>query len=71
MSSDKIALSVVIVSDFEPSRQKSWRNEITLLRALAKQDLSQPFEVIVVENQAHQVDVVPAELSETIQNTRL
>ena len=65
------SLSVVVVSDFEPASQKSWRDEIRLLRALAKQDLPQPFEVIVVESRVHRNEPAPPGMYKTVPNMRL
>lgn len=60
----RAAVTVVVVSDYEGARQKSWANERAALRALDQQDFPEPFEVIVVEHEAFResepVDVLSA-----------
>jgi hypothetical protein len=46
-----VALSVIVVSDYEPTQQKTWQTERLSLHALAAQDIAEPFEVLLVENQ--------------------
>lgn len=43
-------VSVVVVSDFE-GEEKTWSDEIEMLRALAAQDYDRPFRVLVAENE--------------------
>lgn len=46
------AISIIIVSDFELSTEKSWQDEIRCLAAFRKQDFAEPYELILVENSA-------------------
>jgi hypothetical protein len=55
------AVTVVVVSDYEEARQKSWTDERALLRALGQQDFFEPFEVLVMENETVQ-DSMPVDL---------
>ncbi|MEM1367773.1 MAG: glycosyltransferase [Cyanobacteria bacterium P01_H01_bin.15] len=56
------SLSVIIVSDYEDSvESKSWSNERSILSAIANQDYSGQFDVLLVENKAFEQSV-PAEL---------
>jgi hypothetical protein len=48
------AVTVVVVSDYGEARQKSWADERAVLRALGQQELLEPFEVILMENEAVQ-----------------
>jgi hypothetical protein len=60
--SKKHRLSVVLVSDFEPSDTKSWKDERLLLQSLANQDIEEPFEVVLVESEHNKSQTVPDEL---------
>lgn len=64
--SEKCRLSVVLVSDFEPTSMKSWKDERALLLALANQDIQEPFEVVLVESEQNKKQVVPDELYQLI-----
>lgn len=55
-------VSVIVVSDFEDSGQRSWRNERKILEGLARQDIREPFEVLLVENELYR-DAVPRDLA--------
>jgi hypothetical protein len=55
------ALTVVVVSDYEPGAQKTWTSERQILAALAEQDLGEPFDVLMVENDGAR-DSVPEDL---------
>jgi len=46
------AVTVVVVSDYVEAGQKSWNDERAALRALGQQDFLEPFEVILIENEA-------------------
>jgi hypothetical protein len=63
---EKYRLSVVLVSDFEPTSTKSWKDERELLQALADQDIEEPFEVILVESEQNKNQTVPDELYQLI-----
>ena len=65
------ALSVVVVSDYEAGSQKTWRDELRMVEALARQDLALPFEVIVVESARHRHEPPPERLFEAIPDLRL
>jgi len=64
------AISVVIVSDFELTDQKTWHDEIEVLKAFAAQDFDEPFELIVVENSKF-ANEVPAILDTIAPDTRV
>jgi hypothetical protein len=53
------SVSVIVVSDCESQPRKSWHTERRLLRALARQDLREPFEVILVENERQREEIPP------------
>jgi hypothetical protein len=55
------AFSVVVVSDFE-SGEKTWKDEISMARMLARQDVGRPFPLIIVESEAHRGKAVPTDL---------
>lgn len=44
------SISVVVVSDYEESRLKTWKEERSILEGLARQDIEEPIEVFLVEN---------------------
>ena len=54
-------LSVIVVSDYGNSEERSWLDERNILKALAVQDIKQNFEVLLVENESIR-DKVPADL---------
>ncbi len=53
------AVCVIVVSDCERDAQRSWRAERSLLEALARQDLGEPFDVILVENERYRHQIPP------------
>ena len=59
---EKPKISLVVVSDFEASQQKTWQDEIEMAQALAEQDIDAPFEVIFVESDEFQELPLPREL---------
>lgn len=63
-------LSVIVVSDFEEAGRKSWRDERRILAALARQDVAQPVEVLLVENERHRV-AVPTDLTAICPGSRI
>jgi len=63
-------LSVIVVSDYGNSVDKSWMDERNILQALAVQDIRQPFEVLLVENESIR-DKVPSDLSEIVPNLKV
>jgi len=56
------ALSVVIVSDYEPGAVKTWEDERRILKAMAEQDIQEPFGIILVENDGAR-ESLPTDLS--------
>lgn len=68
---DELRLSVVMVSDFEPSHLKSWRDEKALIQALSEQDINEHFEVILVESEQSRNQIVPEEFYHLIPNFNL
>jgi len=44
------SLSVVVVSDYEERAEKTWNTERQILKALADQEIAEPFAVVLVEN---------------------
>lgn len=54
-------LAVVVVSEYEASDVKTWRDERRALDALAKQDIDVPFNVVLVESEAHR-ETTPSDL---------
>ena len=42
------SISVVIVSDYERTSTRTWQDERLLLEALARQDIDEPFEVLLI-----------------------
>src|SRR5262245_50903727 len=53
------SVSVVVVSDCESQPRRSWHTERRVLRALARQDLLEPIEVILVENERRRREIPP------------
>jgi hypothetical protein len=45
-------ISIVVVSDYEAESEKTWKDEVRILRFLADQKIEDAFEVILVENTA-------------------
>ncbi len=54
-------LNVVVVSEYEASDVKTWRDELRVLNALAKQDIDVPFNIVMVESEANR-ETPPPEL---------
>lgn len=65
-------VSVVVVSDYngEPGHQKSWTDERSILTSLANQDFQEPFEVVLVENDALRGSL-PPDLDTMVPNLRV
>jgi hypothetical protein len=64
------SLSVIVVSDYETGHEKTWHTERLVLEGLARQDIQEPFEVLLVENQRFQ-DTLPADLNEILPGLRV
>jgi hypothetical protein len=64
------AISVIVVSDFEDRLERSWRNERRILDGLARQDIREPFEVLLVENGRHR-SAVPPDLVDICPRSRI
>jgi hypothetical protein len=63
-------ITVVVVSDFEAYEVKTWQDERRVLKALAQQDIKEPFEALLVENISAQ-SYVPPDLMDICQNTKI
>lgn len=64
------AITVIVVSDFEASAVKTWQDERQALRALARQDIDEPFDVLLVEH-GRARGSVPADLEGLCRRTRI
>lgn len=58
----RFAVSVVVVSDYEPAPAKRWSDERRILQALAEQDIDEPFQVVLAEHASAQ-DSLPDDLA--------
>lgn len=63
-------LTVIVVSDYEAG-EKTWTDEISMLRALAAQDLGRPFRVIVAEDSALLGKTPPREVFEAVADVEI
>ena len=59
-----------MVSDFVDEQKKSWHEERLVFEALARQDFTEPFEIVLVENEAFQLQV-PSDLQEVCPNLKI
>lgn len=64
------AVSVIVVSDYNSSGEPTWNDERACLNALAVQDLTEPYEVIVSDDEAHRA-AFPDDLLTVVQPTRV
>lgn len=64
------AVTVVVVSDYKSGEEHSWNDIRELLRALARQDFAEPFEVILCETEAF-ADRIPSDLAAILPNLRI
>lgn len=71
VSSVNPAISVIVVSDFEASEHKTWKDEIGMAHALAVQDIGIPFEVIFVESDEFRDAPLPKELTALLPEARV
>jgi hypothetical protein len=55
-------ITVVVVSDFEASDDKTWKDELSMAAALAAQDIVVPFDVVMVESETHRDATLPEAL---------
>jgi hypothetical protein len=53
----KPRIAVVVVSDYAPGGVKDWDDERHALEALARQDIGEPFDVVLVENESVRSEV--------------
>jgi len=67
----KVLLSVVSVSDYESGDLKTWEDEKKILQGLSEQDLSIPYDVILVESSAVQDQPVPELLYELVPQLKI
>lgn len=65
-----MSVSVIVVSDFEGGGQRSWRSEREILEALARQDIRQPFEVLLVESERYR-NATPSHLGDIYPGLRI
>jgi hypothetical protein len=63
-------VSVIVVSDFEERGPRSWRSERAILESLARQDIEQPFEVVLLEGEQHR-DAAPPDLTASCAGSRV
>jgi hypothetical protein len=56
-----LALSVIVVSDYEEDAPRLWLTTPRILEALARQDFPEPYEVLLVENERYR-DTAPPDL---------
>lgn len=63
-------ISVVVVSDYGEGENKDWADERQALDRLARQDIDEPFDIILVENHVCR-DSVPAALLDSTPRARL
>jgi hypothetical protein len=63
-------LSVIVVSDYEDRPQKSWETEKLILKALANQDATEKFDVVLVENDKER-DHVPESLYQILPDVKI
>lgn len=64
-------VSVIVVSDFEASDEKTWKDEIAMAHALATQDIEADFEVIFVESDRFSDSPVPQEITALLPGARV
>ena len=65
-----LSISIVVVSDFEPG-EKTWKDEMAIVHALANQDLGVRVPLIVVENAASEAHPPPPTLADTYPGVRV
>src|SRR4029453_2094908 len=58
----RAVVSVIVVSDYAAGDAEAWDDLRTSLRALARQDVDEPIEVLLVESRAN-ADRIPADLT--------
>ncbi|MEO1252752.1 MAG: glycosyltransferase [Pseudomonadota bacterium] len=58
-------ITVIVVSDFEAG-EKTWSDEIKMMRAFAEQDIDAPFKTVIVENEANRAATPPQALFDAI-----
>jgi len=63
-------LSVIVVSDYNSAAERTWKDERSCLSALAAQDLTEPYEVIISEDEKYRT-TFPDELLEIAPETRV
>jgi hypothetical protein len=63
-------ISVVIVSDYTPEGVSEWRDQERALAAFCDQDIGEPFEIVLVENEARR-RTIPAALARIAPNSRI
>lgn len=69
MTSKKPRLSVIIVSD-NSSKSNGWHDEVIMLRALSKQNISEPIEIVIADYKSNE-NIFPKDLTRLAPNTRV
>ncbi len=70
MRMTRAVVSVIVASDFQAGGQRSWRSEREILEALARQDIRQPVEVLLVENERYR-NATPSHLGDIYPGLRI
>lgn len=63
-------VSVIVVSDYNSATQRTWHDERACLEAVAAQDLKEPFEVIISEDDKYR-NTFPDELLSIVPGSRV
>ncbi|MEO8575727.1 MAG: glycosyltransferase family 2 protein [Gemmatimonadales bacterium] len=63
-------ISVIVVSDYNSAGQRTWHDERTCLEAVAAQDLKEPFEVVISEDDKYR-NTFPDELLSIVTGSRV
>ena len=63
-------VSIILVSDYEPGREKSWQDFRKTLDALSKQEFAGSFEVLLVE-EAQYIDQIPQDIKDSLAGLRI
>ena len=65
-----VLIDVVVVSDYNSTTGRTWKDERACLAALAAQDTDEPFEVIIAEDERHR-STFPDDLLTIVPGTRV
>ena len=64
------AITVIVVSDYNSATERTWNDERTCLAAVAAQNLREPFEVVISEDEKYR-EIFPEELLAIVPGTRV